>query len=54
MNAVPFIPFAVSSRFSHQDNEIDPGFEMKFTSTCVNSDSDLEQIDDAGGNIDEC
>lgn len=39
---------------SHQDNEIDDGFDMKLTTTCVNSDSDLDQIDGAGGSVNEC
>ncbi len=37
-----------------QENEIDSGFEMKLGTTCLNSDSDLEQIDDAGGYVKEC
>lgn len=40
--------------FFHQDNVIDSDFDMKLTTTCVNSDSDLDQIDDAGGDVDEC
>lgn len=47
------VPFAVSWR-SHQDNEIDDGFYMKLLTTCVNSDSDLDQIDGAGGSVNEC
>lgn len=37
-----------------QDNVIDSGFDMKLTTTCIDSDSDLDQIDEAGGNVKEC
>eukprot|EP00903_Cladosiphon_okamuranus_P015200 g14050.t1 len=35
-------------------NEIDSGFDMAISETCINSDSDLDQIDDAGGYVKEC
>lgn len=37
-----------------QDNSIDGDFNVKFSDTCVTSDSDFEQINGAGSNPSEC
>lgn len=41
-------------RFRFKDNNVHTGFEMKMTNVCLDSGSDLEQIDKAGGTQETC
>ncbi|CAN0253971.1 unnamed protein product [Pylaiella littoralis] len=46
--------FAGSDGLLWKDNEIESDFSMSIETTCINSDSDLDQISAAGGFVKEC